>query len=207
MGRMNDGIRSTRASASVVQGTVAGVTLAPSLTTAAKGQPPDSAPDSPPRSSPILTVSPSNASARGLAIIVRTCSNGAGGVTPPPTLTPRLRTICVSNGLVSIATRNPHSGQRNVTASEPSSGPSVEWSFIGSSQSRQRNFMVPAFYHCARPEVGGSLVTQGGDVMWESPLVLQGFTDRPRSISIQQSSRMDQRSRLTWKITRGSATA
>src|SRR5207245_4721676 len=162
MGRMNDGIRSTRASASVVQGTVAGVTLAPSLTTAAKGQPPDSAPDSPPRSSPILTVSPSNASARGLAIIVRTCSNGAGGVAPPPTLTPRLRTICVSNGLVSIATRNPHSGQRNVTASEPSSGPSVEWSFIGSSQSRQRNFMVPAFYHCARAEVGGSLVPKGG---------------------------------------------
>jgi hypothetical protein len=56
---------------------------------------------------------------------------------------------------VSIATRNPHSGQRNVTASEPSSGPSVEWSFIGSSQSRQRNFIAPAFYHSARAEVGG----------------------------------------------------
>src|SRR5207249_4578595 len=55
---------------------------------------------------------------------------------------PRLFTICVSNGLVSIATRNPHSGQRKTTVSEPASGPSVEWSFIGASQSRQRNFMA-----------------------------------------------------------------
>src|SRR5262245_3777880 len=141
---MNDGMRSTRASASLVHGTDDGVTLAPSLTIAAKGQPPPSPPASP-GASPTLAASPSNASARGLAIIVRTCSNGTGGVAPP-TLTPRLRTICVSNGLVSIATRNPHSGQRNVTAREPSSGPSVEWSFIGSSQSRQRNFIAPAFY-------------------------------------------------------------
>src|SRR5258705_4687226 len=130
MGRMNDGIRSPRASASDVHGTEDGATAAPSLTMAAKGHPPASVPASA-WLSPILATSPSNASARGLAIIVRTCSNGAGGVAPP-TLTPRLLTICVSNGLVSIATRKPHSGQRKVTASEPSSGPSVEWSFIGS---------------------------------------------------------------------------
>ena len=58
-------------------------------------------------------------------------SNGSGGTVRPPTFTPRLRTICVSNGLVSMATLKPHSGQRKVTAREPSSGPSVECSFIG----------------------------------------------------------------------------
>src|SRR5215813_6458211 len=141
MGRMNEGIRSTRASASVVHGTEDGVTAAPSLTIAAKGQLPPSVPASP-GASPILATSPSKASVRGLAIIERTCSKGAGGLADPPTFTPRLLTICVSNGLVSIATRKPHSGQRNVTASEPSSGPSVEWSFIGWSQSRHKNFMA-----------------------------------------------------------------
>src|SRR5204863_10092576 len=85
---------------------------------------------------------PSKASGRPPAIVARRFSNGSAGTVRPPTLTPRLRTICVSNGLVSIATRNPHSGQRNVTVSEPSSGPSVECSFIGWSQSRQRNFIV-----------------------------------------------------------------
>src|SRR5947207_2214010 len=77
-----------------------------------------------------------------------------------PTFTPRLRTIWVSNGLVSIATRNPHSGQRNVTVSEPSSGPSVECSFIGWSQSRQRNFIVASAASPARTE--GGLFETGG---------------------------------------------
>src|SRR5262249_57801565 len=90
------------------------------------------------------------ASGRVPAIVARRFSNGSAGTVRPPTLTPRLRTIWVSNGFVSIATRNPHSGQRNVTDSEPSSGPSVECSFIGWSQSRQRNFMRDAFYHRAR---------------------------------------------------------
>ena len=56
---------------------------------------------------------------------------GTFSVAPPPIFTPRLRTIWVSNGLVSMATRNPHSGQRKVTVSEPSSGPAVSCSFIG----------------------------------------------------------------------------
>src|SRR5439155_157065 len=88
---------------------------------------------------------PSNASGRACASELRRCSNGSTGAARPPTFTPRLRTICVSNGFVSIATRKPHSGQRNVTLSEPSSGPSVEWSFIGWSQSRHRNFMTAPF--------------------------------------------------------------
>ena len=62
---------------------------------------------------------------------LRRCSNGSGGTVWPPTFTPRLRTICVSNGFVSIATRKPHSGHRKVTVSEPSSGPAVSCSFIG----------------------------------------------------------------------------
>src|SRR2546426_6010714 len=128
---MNAGTRSTRASASAVHVTRAGA--APSLTIAANGQPG-------PCAAGALSVVPSNASARGLAIVLRRCSNGVAGETGPPTLTPRLFTICVSNGLVSIATRKPHSGQRKTAVSEPSAGPSVEWSFIGASQSRQRNF-------------------------------------------------------------------
>jgi hypothetical protein len=48
-----------------------------------------------------------------------------GGRVRGPMLTPRLRTSWVSKGLVSIATRNPHVGQRKVTVSEPSCGPSV----------------------------------------------------------------------------------
>src|SRR2546422_6908257 len=128
---MNAGTRSTRASASAVHVTRAGAV--PSLTIAANGQPGPCAPET-------LSVVPSNASARALAIVLRRCSNGAAGETGPPTLTPRLFTICVSNGLVSIATRKPHSGQRKTAVSEPSAGPSVEWSFIGASQSRQRNF-------------------------------------------------------------------
>jgi hypothetical protein len=90
---------------------------------AAKGQPGPAASDVPP--------APSNASGRAPAIVERRFSNGSGGTVRPPTFTPRLRTICVSNGLVSMATLKPHSGQRKVTAREPSSGPSVECSFIG----------------------------------------------------------------------------
>jgi hypothetical protein len=59
-----------------------------------------------------------NTSRRGLASEVRKCSKGPPAVCLP-TCTPRLRTICVSNGLVSIATRKPHVGQRKVTVSEP----------------------------------------------------------------------------------------
>src|SRR5207244_13378254 len=89
---------------------------APSWTIAANGQPG-------PCAAGALSVVPSNASARALAIVLRRCSNGAAGETGPPTLTPRLFTICVSNGLVSIATRKPHSGPRKPEGSEPWAGP------------------------------------------------------------------------------------
>ena len=136
MGRMKSGMRAIRTSASGLHVTAAGTAVAPSLNIAANGQ--------------LLAAGSAvgasgNASGRAPAIEARTCSKGAGGVVRPPIFTPRLCTICVSNALVSIATRKPHSGQRNVTVREPSSGPAVPWSFIGSSQSRQRNFMAASF--------------------------------------------------------------
>src|SRR3989441_10588435 len=106
---MNAGTRSTRASASAVHVTRAGA--APSLTIAANGQPG-------PCAAGALSVVPSNASARALAIVLRGGSNGAPGETGPPALTPRLFTICVSNGLASIATRQPHSGQPESAGSQ-----------------------------------------------------------------------------------------
>ena len=140
MGRMNEGIRSTRASASDVQGTADGVDgralvdhgrertaarLGPGLrlTLADLGD------------VTFEGVGPRVGHHRA-HVLERSRRRG------PAHLDAETPTICVSNGLVSIATRKPHSGHRNVTASEPSSGPSVEWSFIGSSQSRHRNFMA-----------------------------------------------------------------
>ena len=159
-----------RASASEVHGTASGGAAAPSFTTAAKGHPGPAA-VSPP-------ASPSKASARGLAIIDRKCSKGAGSCARPPTLTPRLRTICVSNGLVSIATRNPHSGHRKVTASEPSSGPSVEWSFIGASQSRHRNFI-------ARHSITRSGIESGRDSLPRDSCASVTFWRRCSSVAEQ----------------------
>ena len=134
IGRMNEGMRSTRASASALHATPTIVSPLWSLSIAPKGHPR-------PIASAGVGGSPSKASARAPAIDDVMCWKGCAGSDAPPTFTPRLFTICVSNGLVSIATRNPHSGQRKVTVSEPSSGPAVEWSFMGSSQSRHRNFM------------------------------------------------------------------
>src|SRR3989442_6510937 len=99
---MNAGTRSTRASASAVHVTRAGA--APSLTIAANGQPG-------PCAAGALSVVPSDGSAGALAIVLRRCSNCAAGENGPPTLTPTLFTICVSNRLVSIATREQRSGQ------------------------------------------------------------------------------------------------
>src|SRR3970282_865963 len=111
---------SIRASASGVHGGPAGGAAAPSLTVAANGQPgPAAAAPSP--------AAPANAAGRGRASALRSCSNGCAGPAGAPTLTPRLFTICVSNGLVSIATRKPHSGQREVALREASSGPGGSW--------------------------------------------------------------------------------
>ena len=123
MGRMKPGIRSSRAAAAGSHVTAAG-----SAVGGAASAPPSAAANG---QEPPVSPVPSKASGRAPAIVDRSVSNGSAGTVRPPTLTPRLRTIWVSNGLVSIATRNPHSGQRNVTESEPSSGPSVECSFIG----------------------------------------------------------------------------
>ena len=157
---MKAGIRSTRAAASGLHRTRAGAAASGAASIAANGQPGPPAAASGPVAS---RMAPPRSGA--WAIDARRCSNGWAGSVRPPTLTPRLLTIWVSNWFVSIATRKPHSGQRKVTASEPSSGPSVARSFIGSSQSRQRNFMAAPFYHrCGGPAAAarGAPGTPGG---------------------------------------------
>ena len=148
IGRMKAGIRSRRAAASGLHRTRAGAAASGVASIAANGQP--GPPGAAASGSAASRSAPPMSGA--WAIDARRCSNGWAGSVRPPTLTPRLLTIWVSNWFVSIATRKPHSGQRKVTASEPSSGPSVARSFIGSSQSRQRNFMAAPFYHrCGVP--------------------------------------------------------
>src|SRR5437016_2201537 len=148
IGRMKAGIRSRRAAASGLHRTRAGAAASGVASIAANGQP--GPPGAAASGSAASRSAPPMSGA--WAIDARRCSNGWAGSVRPPTLTPRLLTIWVSNWFVSIATRKPHSGQRKVTASEPSSGPSVARSFIGSSQSRQRNFMAAPFYHrCREP--------------------------------------------------------
>src|SRR3989338_824199 len=136
MGRMKDGIRSTRASASRLHAIPPGPWASCSAIIPAKGQPgPGEAP------APSVPGESSKASGRWCLREERRCSKGAAGSVRPPTLTPRLRINWVSAGLVSIATRRLQRGHAKVTAREPSSGPWLAWSRIGSSHSTQRNFM------------------------------------------------------------------
>src|SRR2546430_2600492 len=163
IGRMKAGIRSRRAAASGLHRTRAGAAASGVASIAANGQP--GPPGAAASGSAASRSAPPMAGA--WAIDARRCSNGWAGSVRPPTLTPTLLTIWLSNWCVSIATRKPHSGQRKVTASEPSSGPSVARSFIGSSQSRQRNFMAAPFYPRRRarpatqPGARGALVPDG----------------------------------------------
>ncbi len=96
----------------------AGALCPASFTMAAKGQPGPSV-------SAAGVGTPAKASGRALAMEARRCSKGSAGTVRPPTFTPRLLTSWVSKGLVSMATRKPHSGQRNTTVRESSSGPSA----------------------------------------------------------------------------------
>src|SRR3989442_11621120 len=99
---MKPGIRSRRAAAAashaIAAGSDAGAALSAPPSAAANGHEPPASPE------------PSNASGRPPAIVARRFSNGSAGTVRPPTFTPKLPTIFVSNGLVTIAPPDTHSG-------------------------------------------------------------------------------------------------
>src|SRR5262249_10381504 len=141
---MNVGMRSMRAAASGAHAGPAGAASAVEPKAgiiAAKGQPGPSAPAATAAAPSGAAASSTNAASRWWVRLARTCSKGAASVARPPTLTPRVRTSWVSQGLVNMATRWPQAGQPNVTVSEPSSGPAVDVSLIASSHAMQRNFI------------------------------------------------------------------
>src|SRR5262249_26170574 len=142
---MNVGMRSMRAAASGAHAGPAGAASAVEPKAgiiAAKGQPGPSAPAATAAAPSGAAASSTNAASRWWVRLARTCSKGAASGARPPTLTPRVRTSWVSQGLVNMATRWPQAGQPNVTVSEPSSGPAVDVSLIASSHAMQRNFIV-----------------------------------------------------------------